>query len=204
MIADPEFADTVDDIVMEFGNSLYQNDVDGYERGEDVPLDQGQRAWRDTVASVGPPSPVYESLYKAVREANLKRKGKHQIRILCGDPAMDWKQVTEGKDIVPFLSTREQTYAGVVEREVIAKHRRALLIMGTFHFLRHFDLIPARKQFDIEMQLRTAGANPYLIIMGTNTVGKPGEMDHRLDAWPVPSIIPLAGDWVGRSPQSRS
>jgi hypothetical protein len=82
LVAIPEFADQVDDIVMEFGNSLYQPSVDRYTHGEDVPLDEVNGAWRDTVASVGPPSPVYESLYRAVRESNMKRKGMHQIRIM--------------------------------------------------------------------------------------------------------------------------
>lgn len=200
LVGTPEFANRVDDIVLEFGNSLYQQAVDRYESGGDVPLEEVQGAWRDTVASVGPPSPVYESLYQAVREINLKRKGKHQIRILCGDPSIDWKQVKEAKDISPYLNTRDQFYAQVVETEVIAKHHRALLIMGTFHFLRHFDMMPTRKQFDIEQHLRTAGANPYLIVFGTNTVDRPGDLDPRFASWPIPSIVPLAHNWVGELP----
>jgi hypothetical protein len=200
LVSTPEFADRVDDIVMEFGNSRYQESVDRYARGDDIALDEVQGAWLDTVASVGPPSPVYASLYKAVREANIGRKGKHQIRILCGDPNIDWKQVKEGKDILPYLKTREQSYAQVVKSEVLAKRHRALLIMGAFHFLRHFDLMPARKQFDIEQELRAAGANPYLIVFGTNTTGKPDDLDHRFDSWPVPVIVSLAGNWVGELP----
>jgi hypothetical protein len=200
LVGTAEFANRVDDIVMEFGNSSYQKTVDRYVSGEDVSLEEVQGAWRDTVVSVGPPSPVYESLYQAVREINLKRKGQHQIRVLCGDPNIDWKQVKEPKDIRPYLKTRDQSYVRVVETEVIAKHQRALLIMGTFHFLRHFDMMPTRKQFDIEQQLRAAGANTYVIVFGTNTVGKSGELDHRFDSWPVPSIVPCAGNWVGELP----
>lgn len=197
LVASPEFADQVDDIVVEFGNSLYQPFVDRYVRGEDIPLDEVQGAWRDTVASVGPPSPVYESLYRAVRESNMKRKGRRQIRILCGDPNIDWKKISEGKDSKPFLSSREQWYAQVVKNEVLAKHHRALLIMGTFHFVRHFDLMPSRKSFDIEQQLRAAGANPFLVVFGTNTPGGPDALDHRFDAWPTPVIVSLANNWVG-------
>lgn len=91
LVANPKFADIVDDIVMEFGNSRYQRAVDRYVSGENVPLEEVQGAWRDTVVSVGPPSPVYASLYQAVREANLKRRGKHQIRVLCGDPPINWQ-----------------------------------------------------------------------------------------------------------------
>jgi len=45
LVATPEFADRVDDIVMEFGNSLYQKSVDRYVSGEDVSLEQVQKAW---------------------------------------------------------------------------------------------------------------------------------------------------------------
>ncbi len=200
LIATPAFADRVDDIVMEFGNSLYQKSVDRYTAGEDVPLEDVQRAWRDTVAAVGPPSPVYASVYQAVRETNMERKGKHQIRVLCGDPNIDWQEVKEGKDILPFLGAREQTYARVVKDEVLAKHHRALLIMGAFHFMRHFDLMPNRKQFDIEKELRADGATPYLIVVGTNTTGGPDGPDHRFDSWSTPVIVRLDGNWVGDLP----
>jgi hypothetical protein len=84
--------------------------------------------------------------------------------------------------------------------EVLAKHRRALLILGTFHFLRHFDSPPGRKHFDIEQQLRETGANSFLIVFGTNTTVGPDEMDQRFDSWPAPVIVPLGSDWVGELP----
>lgn len=197
LIATPEFADRVDDIVMEFGNSLYQPSVDRYIRGDDIPLAEVEGAWLNTVASIGPPSPVYASLYQAVREINLKRKGKHQIRVLCGDPNIDWKQVKEPKDILPYLKSREQSYVQVVKSEVLARHHRALLIMGAFHFLRHFF---ARKNFGIEQELQVAGANTYLIVSGTNTIGRSDEVDHRFDSWRNPVIVSLANNWVGELP----
>ena len=49
LVANPEFADRVDDIVMEFGNSLYQKSVDRYIAGEAVPIEEVQRAWRNTL-----------------------------------------------------------------------------------------------------------------------------------------------------------
>jgi hypothetical protein len=52
LVANPEFADRVDDIVMELGNSLYQKSVDRYIAGEAVPLEEVQRAWRNTLAGV--------------------------------------------------------------------------------------------------------------------------------------------------------
>jgi len=37
------------------------------------PLERVQRAWGDIVGALGAPSPVYPALYRAVREANIKR-----------------------------------------------------------------------------------------------------------------------------------
>jgi len=62
LVATPAFANRVDDIVMETGNSLYQKSVDRYIAGDDIPLDQVQPAWRNVIGWIGPPSPVYESL----------------------------------------------------------------------------------------------------------------------------------------------
>ncbi len=56
LVATPAFADRVDDIVMEFGNSLYQQSVDQYISGEDVPMDQVQKAWLNMGGVVGAPS----------------------------------------------------------------------------------------------------------------------------------------------------
>src|SRR5580700_6075642 len=82
LVATPEFADRVDDIVLEMGNSLYQKSVDQYVGGEDIPLEEVQKAWRNTVGLIGPQSPVVARFYEAVRETNIKRRGKHQMRIL--------------------------------------------------------------------------------------------------------------------------
>ena len=191
LVATPEFADKVDDIVMEFGNSLYQKSVDRYIAGEDVPLEQAQRAWRNTVGWIGPPSPVYASLYQAVRETNLKRRGKHQIRVLCGDPYIDWDKVNTREDIEPYLGNREEWYTQVVKGEVLANHHRALLIMGSLHFFRR------QGPGYIETELRQAGAKTYLIVFGTNAVGGYDDLDHRFDSWPTPVIVPLADNWVG-------
>ena len=49
LVSNPEFADRVDDVVMELGNSLYQKSVDRYIAGEAVPIEEVQRAWRNTL-----------------------------------------------------------------------------------------------------------------------------------------------------------
>jgi len=101
LVANPEFDEKVDDVVMEFGNSLYQKSVDRYIAGEPVPIEKVQQAWRNTLG-LGDPPPIYGDLYKAIRETNMRRRGKHQMRVLCGDPYIDWEKVKTNEDVGPY------------------------------------------------------------------------------------------------------
>jgi hypothetical protein len=195
LVTTPEFADRVDDIVLEMGNSRYQQSVDRYVRGEDVPLEDVQKAWRNTVGLVGPQSPLVADFYRAVREMNIERRGKHQMRILCGDPSIDWDTVKSMKDVIPHSDRRDDWYARVVKDEVLAKRHHALLIMGAMHFLRN----SPRPSDDVESKLRKTGAKTYLIVSGTNTPGECCEVDHRFDSWPTPSVVAARG-WLGELP----
>jgi hypothetical protein len=157
LVANPEFAYHVDDIVMEIGNSLFQKSVDEYVAGKAVPIEDVQRAWQNTLG-LGPVSPIYGDFYKRVREINARRHGKHQMRILCGDPYINWDAVKTEDDLSPFFGHRDQWYAQVVKDEVIAKHHRALLIAGANHFIRGQE-----RPFSIEPMLRQAGATTFVV-----------------------------------------
>jgi hypothetical protein len=194
LVSSPQFADKVDDIVVEYGNSLYQKAVDRYIAGEDVPIEEVQKAWRNTMA-LGPVSPVYASFYEAVREVNRQRVGKHQLRILLGDPYINWDSVKSREDVGPYLAHRDEFYASVVKDEVLAKHHRALLIEGWPHFTRP----PAGPGY-IEKELRAAGATTFVIVFGTNAVGGYNDLDKRFDAWKLPALMLLKGTWVGDMP----
>jgi hypothetical protein len=218
LVKTPGFSDQVDDIVVEFGNALYQKTVDRYVAGEDVPFDEVQEASRNMVGDVLPVSPEYGWLYKAVREANMEHPGKRGIRLVMGSPPVDWDKIKSSADLAPYESEREQWYARVVKTEVLAKHHHALLIMGAGHFLRgheealqyelaaeqHRDL-PRLDRIKlhlgyIEREIRAAGADPYLVVFGTNAVDNHGDVDRRFDSLPAPALVPLFGNWVGSLP----
>src|SRR5262245_61916251 len=48
LIRDPRFPMTVNDIVVESGSARYQDVMDRFVRGENIPADVLARAWRDT------------------------------------------------------------------------------------------------------------------------------------------------------------
>ena len=66
--------------------------------------------------------------------------------------------------------------------------------MGSGHFIRRNG--PGL----VERNLRAAGANPYLVVFGTNAVGGFDDLDKRFDAWQAPTIVSLSGSWVGDLP----
>lgn len=194
LVKTPAFANGIDDIVVEFGNSLYQKTVDRYIAGEDVPLPQVEKAWRNMIGAVGPVSPVYGWFYQAVRESNLERRGGHKIRLVLGDPYGDWNKINNAEDLGPYVGHRDEWYAEVVKEEVLAHNHRALLIMGAGHFLRRDG--PGL----VEQRIRAAGVQPYLVVFGTNAAGDYGNLDDRFDAWSLPAIVALSGSWAGELP----
>ena len=53
LIRDPRFASTVNDIVVEFGSSRYQDLMDRYVRGDDVSESAVRVAWLNAVQTMG-------------------------------------------------------------------------------------------------------------------------------------------------------
>jgi hypothetical protein len=188
LVGSPEIAGRVDDIVVELGNSLYQKTVDDYLAGAAVPFEQVERAWRNALGIINAPSPVHELLYKAVRDANLRRRGQHQMRIVLGGSPGDWEKIKTRADLIPFLQNRDSWYARIVSQEVLARKRRALLIMGSLHFERMSG--PGL----VERELRSAGASTYLLLFGGKVYDDPAK---RFATWPVPVVVELGDNWVG-------
>jgi hypothetical protein len=54
-----------------------------------------------------------------------------RLRTLAGDPLIDWQQVKSTDDIRKFGS-RNPTIASVMEKEVLAKHCKALMLFAHF------------------------------------------------------------------------
>lgn len=136
LIRNPSFAKKVNDIVVECGNSKYQSLVDDYISGKGVPTDQLQKVWRNMTVLCTCDAPVYEQLFQTVRSVNQNLSPDHKLRVLVGEPPIDWNEIKSFNEVGPFIFDRDKNYAGIVEKEVINKNRKALLIMGSLHFIR--------------------------------------------------------------------
>jgi len=135
LIRDPRFPASVDDIVVECGNVRYQPILDRYIAGENVPFTEVQHVWRDTtVQQMCGASGFYEQLYPLVRSLNQRLPESNRMRVVAADPPIDWNQIHSYDDLTPFFD-RDGSIASVMEREVLSKHRKALMLFGVFHLL---------------------------------------------------------------------
>ena len=133
LLRDPEFPAMVSDIVVEFGNARYQEVVDRYLGGNDVPPDLLSRVWRDTTQVSGIfDLPMYAEMLAAVRSANAGLTPGRKLRVWLGDPPIDWTTVTGPAD-EDMNDWRDAFFARTVENQIRKKGRRALLFVGGAH-----------------------------------------------------------------------
>ncbi|WP_263367094.1 hypothetical protein [Edaphobacter bradus] len=143
LIRDPRFPASVNDIVVECGNVRYQPVLDRYIAGEDVPFTEVQHVWRDTtVQQMCGASGFYEQLFPLVRSLNQRLPARSRLRVVAADPPIDWGKIYTHEDLTSFFgrdenlaSVREGSIASVMEREVLSKHRKALMLFGVFHLV---------------------------------------------------------------------
>jgi hypothetical protein len=135
LLREPAFICRVDDIVIESGNARLQSIADAYVAGENVPEAQLQSMWRETEVMFAWNSPVYRQFYEAVRALNQKHVCAHPVRLILGDSPIDWAKVRTVADFEK-VEDRDEFFTRVIEREVLAKNRRAILISGVLHALK--------------------------------------------------------------------
>ncbi len=195
LVATPGFSERVNDIVVETCNSLYQDAMDRYIAGETVLSERLRQSWENVVGAPGGVA-VAPGLYATIRSVNQRPPKNRWMRVLCGDPPIDWARVETRDDIAPFLGFRDEHYASVVRYDVLALRRKALLIMGSGHFQRR-----EGKPGAIEQQMIQAFAKPYVILPGSDIVGTYDDLDARFEKQPAPCLMEIKGTWLAALPR---
>lgn len=210
LVGRPEFGRAYDDIVVEFGNARYQVTIDRYVRGERVPRSSLSLVWRRTTQDSGVwNAPEYEEFFRAVRQANRGKPPDERVRVLLGDPPIDWRRIRSRncpRRRTPtcldyWIERRNTHFAGIVLRRVLARGRRALLVAGAFHLVRQ----PSGAGFQNETALieRERPGSIFAVLPHGRFEGPDGEeLERRLRGWPRPGLARLGGTWLGRMPAS--
>jgi hypothetical protein len=176
---------------VEFGNARYQDTIDRFVTGQLVNDADLRPVWRNTTQSPLETwdEPVYERFYRTVRAVNWTLPRSRQIRVLLGDPPIDWSRITTFDQQRAFGAQRDAHAASVVRTQVLAKNRRALICYGWDHLLHGGSLAG--------LLLKQAGQRIYTIADLVPPAGDPGGLATRLARYPRNSVIPTAGTWLG-------
>jgi hypothetical protein len=191
LIRNPAFSEKVNDIEVEFGNSLYQPMLDRYIAGESVPFTEVQKVWRKTGQPASGASAFVEQFFPLVRALNQKLSPERRLRVLAGEPPVDWDQIKSMDDIIRLVH-RDASAASVMEKEVFSKHRKALMLYGTFHLL-HGVGGSAVSIYEKDYPNLTF----VISELGAFDTDLPTLSSSHLASWPIPSLARAKGTWLG-------
>jgi hypothetical protein len=198
LIRDPALPDKVNDIVVECGNSLYQSVLDRYIAGDEVALSEARQVWRNTTQPMCSTSGFYEILFPLVRRINQRLPARKRLRMLAGDPPIDWTRVTKQSEVT---LDRNGNIASVMEKEVMSKHRKALMLFGEFHLFHGNSSAPRGMESAVEQyEKHYPGVTMVIGGMMVFTDSPPpdgDELERRMASWPAPSLVQnIKGTWL--------
>jgi hypothetical protein len=190
LVRNPAFSEKVNDIEVECGNSLYQPILDRYIAGENVPFAEVRKVWRNTTQTTCGTWAFFEQFFPLVRAINQKVRAERRLRVLAGDPPIDWDQI-KGPDDAGKFGDRDVTIASVMEKEVLSKHRKALMLFGIFHLFHGVRSAVSIYEKDYP------GVTLVISDLGIFGADSPTLSSSPFAAWPVPSLARAEGTWLG-------
>ena len=202
----PAFPATVQVIVAEIGNARHQAVVDRFIAGEPVAAADLRPVWRE-IFGWGFDTPIYEQFFRTVRAINRTLPPAQRLRVLLGDPPLDWSdekyKYTPDMDWNTWMGQRmderESFYTQVVETQVLAAGLRGLLIAGGAHFDRAVprDLLPKGNTVQ-RLEQHTPGS--VYVVAPHIGFGPASGLEPYLADWPLPAFLSLANSWLGEQP----
>jgi hypothetical protein len=191
LVRNPAFSEKVNDIEVEFGNSLYQPTLDRYMAGENIPFSEVQRVWRKMGQPASGASGFVEQFFPLVRALNQKLPPERRLRVLAGDSPVDWDQIKSVADVIRLVH-RDESIASVMEKEVLSKHRKALMLFGAFHTL-HNTPGSAVSLYEKDYPNLTF----VISELGIFDTDLPSLQDSKFVSWPIPAVARAKGTWLG-------
>ena len=199
VLRDPRIVGVVNDIVIENGNAWHQDAMDRYVRGEDVPCETLRLVWRETTQAqtLGANTCDIPERYRVVRDVNARLPRQRQLRVLLGDPPIDWSAVRTADDIRKWIELRDSHAAELIRREVLAKNRRAIVVYGQGHLQRKNLLANYESEglagTVISILESTTNTKVFSIWWFNDRKAPPAEVT----GWPVPSLALTRGTTLG-------
>jgi hypothetical protein len=195
LVRDPRFWDKVDDIVVEGGNSRQQDLLDRYIAGEDIPIAEARNVWRNGLLGS---NVFFEQLLALVRAINQKLPPEKRLRVVAGEPPVDWNQIKTKEDLPELITgsldgmPRDDGIAAIMAREVLSKNREALMLFGTFHLFHGFDMGAVGKY-----EQKYPNVTFVISELGSFDTDRPDWTSSPFASWQAPSLALSKGTWLG-------
>jgi hypothetical protein len=207
LVGDPRFAREVGNVVVEFGGAAHQDIIDRYVDGQYVPYTELRKVWTDTVGWLPVVTRVgYAAFFAQVRETNKALAPGRRIHVWLGEPVIDWSKITHAGWLA--LNRQRDTHAAaLVEREILAKGRKALLIYGAGHFEPPVpgsagEALAKAGWSTVYLSTLIRRKHPdalFVAIFYNGTGDKPcaREMDRSMESWQAPAMAaPARGSFI--------
>jgi len=135
LLSDPDVLRELDVVIVEFATSRYQRVLDDFIMGRDVPYDELCRVWRDTSTSPIAPwnSPLYFELLKLIRDNNRSLAANKRIRVLAGDPPIEWEKIRNRRDFEDASTSRNDYASELAMEQAFTLNKKVLIIYGGAH-----------------------------------------------------------------------
>lgn len=192
LIRDPRFASEVGNVVLETGDAAQQNVIDRYVNGEDVPYAELRKVWADTVGWFPAVTDIGSiNVYATVRAVNMTLPPERRIKIWLGEPPIDWSQIKTKADWQRLDSQRDNNPAALIEKEILEKGKKALVIYG----VGHLGVYPGYENIRAIVESVHPGSlfivSPYV---GYATKACATQFERHIKSWPSPSLVgPIKG-----------
>jgi enterochelin esterase-like enzyme len=199
LVRDPGFQSVVNDIVIEFASWQSQALLDRYiVTGDSVSPDSLRTIWRNTTKVASWEFPIYERWLKAIRAVNLALSPARRMRVLAGDTEVHWEDLHTHDDWTR-LGDNNLSFARVITSDVLAKNRKALVVLGSNHLARS-GARDGSPNTTTRVEAKDPGAM-YVVWLYNGRPGGPAADDRiEQEGWASPSVVPLRATWAGALP----
>ena len=197
LLGDPRFASEVGNVVLETGSAAHQDIVDRYVNGGAVPYADLRKVWDDTTWNPTVGSIGSLRLYAVIRDINHALPPEKRIKVWLGGAPVDWPQIKRADwDWNSVTDEGERYLAGLIEREILGKSRKALVIYGGYHF----GIYPPGFHFpagNVRNLIDRAHPGALFVIwpyVGYATANCAARFEKHISNWPTPALVgPIQG-----------
>jgi hypothetical protein len=181
LVRDPRFPDVVNDIVVESGSAAFQDLMDRFMSGEDVPGESLREVWLNALSPFR--APMYEEFFRAVRAVNDSTPVDRRIRVLLGE--------------APDHKSRDAYVADIIRREVLDKHRRALVIYGNGHTTRRHPIFRDDVAEERTFVAMIEALGQRVVSVWAHSCSEMARLQPSVASWRRPSLTMVSGTVLG-------